>query len=530
MEVPINEIQEITLEENENEKEYGANLRIAGTNLIYEETFEGVKPYSTAINLQTSTSYGITVANNPSYQGSKSGRFELRYGDPISHGGTRSEIFVINPVDHKEKWYSFASYFPSTDYKYDSSNEVISQWKQPGSAANAFTLRIQKDEFYLRMMPTDNSSKWNNIKLGDVTKDTWHEFVIHVVHSGKSDALIEIWKNGEKILTYKGPNNYDQYKLPYWKLGVYKPMWNSKRTATDKRVIYYDNIRTADAGSSYEEMVSGTGSTPKTETVIEPDPVVSSENITLSLVNAHTEKVLRTLVDNETISFSSLGTEKLNFKANVESNPDVQSVRFKLEGVSSHTYLDKSSPFALFGDDGNGNYYFGKILPEGKYKLTAYTYSDKSGNNLIGNPYSINFTIQKNSENQPTSTTESESSTQIISLSLVNAHTEKVVRTMVENETISFSSVGTQKLNFKANVEENPDVQSVRFKLEGVSSHTYLDKSSPFALFGDDGKGNYYFGKILPAGKYKITAYTYSDRSGTNLIGEPYSINFTVTN
>jgi hypothetical protein len=395
VEIPLNEFDESSeLEVNEDIGiEYGENMRIAGTNFLFEETFEGNKPLSTVINEQTSTNYGVTIANSPVFQGSKSGRFELRDSDPQAHGGTRAELFVINPIEQKDMWYSFAAYFPSKDYQYDNTNEVLSQWKQPGSSGNAFTLRIQRDEFYVRIIPTDKSREWKNLKLGKVDKDKWHEFVIHVVHSGKSDGHLEIWKNGEKVLDYKGPNNYDEFRLPYWKLGVYKPIWNKYTTSTSKRVVYYDNIRAGDKNASYNEMRSGTNNQTNSTPSILEDQVTSNE-FSISLVNAHTEKVVKTISNNETIRFSTLGTNKLNFKANVGSNSSIQSVKFKLEGSNSHSYLDSAPPYALFGDDGKGNYYFGKILPQGTYKLTATFYSDKDGNKQAGSPLVTNFYIK----------------------------------------------------------------------------------------------------------------------------------------
>src|SRR5690606_37182490 len=139
----------------------------------------------------------FSVARSPVFKGSQAGRFELRYNDPLAHNGTRAEIYVVNRISHRERWYSFATYFPANDYAYDSSNEVISQWHQGGSPA--LSLRIQKDRFYIRTLPTNKAKNWENIDLGQVTKNTWHEFVIRVIHSGKSDGLIEVWRNGMKV-------------------------------------------------------------------------------------------------------------------------------------------------------------------------------------------------------------------------------------------------------------------------------------------------------------------------------------------
>ena len=364
-------------------------------NLIYEETFEGDSPLSTAVEMQKSTSYGFALAERPVFKGSKSGRIELRYNDPIAHNGTRAEICVVDRIPQKERWYSFAAYFPASGYAYDSSNELISQWHQSGSPA--LSLRIARDRFYIRTLPTDPSKNWKNLDLGKVIKDTWHEFVIHVVHSGGADGLVEVWKNGEKVATHRGPNNYDNKELPYWKLGIYKAIWNNTATDTKKRVVYLDNIRVGESNASLEQMTTGSAQVgsalSEAESSSSPVESNSSNNISFTVIDAGLEKGIKTLIDGETIGFNSLGTKKLNFKANVNSN--VQSVKLELRGASSHTYWDKSIPFSLFGDDGKGNYYFGnRILPSGSYTLTATGYADANGRTLIGESYTVDFNIE----------------------------------------------------------------------------------------------------------------------------------------
>src|SRR5690606_28626538 len=223
-------------------------------NLIYEETFDGEDALSTTVSIQNSTSYGFTIADSLAFEGSRSGRIELRYDDPIAHNGTRSEIYVIDRISHNERWYSFAVYFPTNDYEYDTSNEVISQWHKGGSPA--LYLRIVRDRFYIRTLHPNRSKNWRNMDLGNVTIDMWHEFVIHVIHSGKSDGLIDVWRNGVKVATHKGPNNYDNKKLPYWKVGVYKAIWNNNVTDSKKRVIFLDNIRVGNSKASFEDMAT----------------------------------------------------------------------------------------------------------------------------------------------------------------------------------------------------------------------------------------------------------------------------------
>lgn len=229
-----------------------ADEKLLKRNLLFEETFEGRKPLRTAVNLQTGTDYGFAIVEDPIHEGQKAGRFELRVSDPIIHRGKRSELFVIDRITHKERWYSFAAFFPANGYAPDSSNELISQWHQEGSPP--ISLRTVDNTFYLRVLHNTKDDKWKVFELAPLTKDVWHEFVFHIIHSEGKDALIEVWHNDLKVLTYRGRNNMEEKKMPYWKVGVYKAKWNQNSTASDKRVVYFDNIRVGNELAAYSDL------------------------------------------------------------------------------------------------------------------------------------------------------------------------------------------------------------------------------------------------------------------------------------
>ena len=220
--------------------------------LLFEETFEGIEPLATAVNLQTFSDHSFRIAPDPVNTKNKAGRFELRVSDDMVHRGKRSELFLIDRVTDKEMWYSFAVFFPKEGYAPDSTNELISQWHQGGSPP--ISLRTVDNIIYLRLRHSTNPDKWKVMEIAPLTKDVWHEFVFHIIHSAGSDALLEVWHNGQKRVTYSGPNHFEEKKMPYWKVGVYKAKWNHNRTASDRRVIYFDNIRAGNQLASYEMM------------------------------------------------------------------------------------------------------------------------------------------------------------------------------------------------------------------------------------------------------------------------------------
>jgi hypothetical protein len=178
----------------------------------------------------------------------------IRKDEPLVKGGKRSEVTIIKGenLPGRDMWYSFAAYFPSEGFAYDETQEMISQWYQNGSPATGF--RINRDRFYLETGNTPDGRK--KIDLAQVTKDTWHEFVFHFVHSHGTDGLIEVWHNGTKILTHKGGNMYNVDIMPKWKVGLYKSSFKYNTSLVDKRVAYYDNIRVGNANATLSDMTS----------------------------------------------------------------------------------------------------------------------------------------------------------------------------------------------------------------------------------------------------------------------------------
>jgi hypothetical protein len=223
---------------------------IAFNQIIYQESAEGSTIFSTYVKKQTTATYGITPSKIFYYTGTQSARFELRDTDAMNNNGTRAEI-TFPTTTNLNRWYSYALYFPSADYKYDASDEVISQWHQGGGKSPALCLRTRKDHIYLRTM-----GNW--IDLGLIDKDKWHTYVMHIKHSSGSDGLVEIWRDGNKILSKKGQNMYaviGDLKKPNWKLGIYKSDWNgSETTSTNKRVLYFDDIKMGNENATYADM------------------------------------------------------------------------------------------------------------------------------------------------------------------------------------------------------------------------------------------------------------------------------------
>jgi len=227
--------------------------RGSSANLLFEETFEGPSPFSTAHSFDVGTwKYALQYVSSPVFRGKKAARFEIRKDQPLVSGGKRSEVVIVKGADgeiKKNTWYAFAVYFPSVGYEIDREREVINQWYQNGSPATS--LRTQKDRILLETGNTTNSRR--QIDIAPITKNKWHTFVFHFIHSYKSDGLIELWHNGKKVLTVHGGNMYDDV-LPKWKIGLYKSAFKHGTSDVSKRIIYFDNVRVGDGTATYADL------------------------------------------------------------------------------------------------------------------------------------------------------------------------------------------------------------------------------------------------------------------------------------
>lgn len=369
--------------------------------VIFSETFEGPAPFCDAHNTDFGKSHSFSVVDSPVFKGHKAARFKLKASDPMVSSGTRAEVTVVKHAVKKEMWYSFAVLFPAEGYDIDSQKETISQWHQMADAhlgekpqSPATFLGVRNDRFTLdtgyntrKVSDGVEKDKRKSFDLGPVTKDVWHTFVFHFLHSYKPEGLIEVWHNGRKILRHTGGNMYNSDDMPKWKLGIYKWKWNGEgHSDTRKRILYYDNIRVGNGKASLADM------TPETSYTRLPGSGPAGD--TYTIVNAENEQDIMPLTNEALLIQHVLGTRKVSIRAN-PADQQTASVRFVLKGPTDHQYIDNEKPFALFGDDGKGNYYYGTFLPVGTYTLYATPYSQLKGQGKPGTPFKASFTIKK---------------------------------------------------------------------------------------------------------------------------------------
>ncbi len=222
-------------------------------NIIFNETFEGNKPFSMAHKIEAGKwNYALQYVNDPVFEGKRAVRFEIHKDQELVSNGKRCEAVIIKGLPSREMWYSFAVFFPSHGFERDTQRELFNQWYQKGSPATS--LRVRNDAVYLESGNTKESRE--EISIAPLVKDVWHEFVLHFVHSYGDEGLIEVWYDNQKVITRHGGNMYDDV-LPKWKIGIYKTAFTSNQSLVNSRVLYFDNVKVGNEKSSYEAMKPG---------------------------------------------------------------------------------------------------------------------------------------------------------------------------------------------------------------------------------------------------------------------------------
>lgn len=125
--------------------------------------------------------------------------------------------------------------------------------KQPltvGTKLGVWRLSIHFDA---RSKSTKSSVGVKNFSLGTVNKGQWIDWVFHIKFSYQTNGLLEVWQNGKKVLTYNGPNCFNDKLGPYLKVGIYNPLWSNRSQGSpeDKLQLYVDEVKVGDQSAGY---------------------------------------------------------------------------------------------------------------------------------------------------------------------------------------------------------------------------------------------------------------------------------------
>jgi hypothetical protein len=239
-----------------------------GNNLMLTSTFENELDFK-SWNKEICRWTAVQLSNEVARKGQTSVRFELTKQDVLDFSGfTRAEI--RRPCETEaERWYGFSNFLP-TGYAADGLAEMIAQWHDipdfdlgESWRSPPISFKIINDHYYVHYLWAGNAvntdlskSGEQMVDLGPVDKNTWNDWVFHIKFSYRSDGILEVWKNKNKIFSYYGPNSYNDKMYPYFKLGIYKWGWNgwASYSPENKRVLFYDEVKIGNGNSGMEEV------------------------------------------------------------------------------------------------------------------------------------------------------------------------------------------------------------------------------------------------------------------------------------
>ncbi|MDQ3291119.1 MAG: polysaccharide lyase [Bacteroidota bacterium] len=362
-------------------------------NLLSEALFEPT--LSSYFRKQVYTPYALTMSNDFVRNGAYSARFEMQNGD----GSVRSEI-LLPAESESNRWYGTSLYLPSNSWENDYNAEgwdIISQWhavEDAGEEARLppLALTVAKGRLSFVINWTSEAVNTNAtvsgkkvFDLGPLEKDKWLDMVYHINFSHESDGILEVWKNGVKVVDYRGPNCYNDQTYPYFKAGIYKRRWYD----ITKRVLYIDEVRTGNSEATYKDVVPSGAINPLTSIpMTSASAAYTTQPLKITWINANTNQTVKTITDGDTLDLASISTSNLNIAA-ITSYP-TDSVKFNLTGTKTQNVTQVGAPYALFGyTSGNPNSWTPAV---GSYTLNVTTYSSTNGTSTS----SVNFKVVNN--------------------------------------------------------------------------------------------------------------------------------------
>ena len=119
------------------------------------------------------------------------------------------------------------------------------------------------------------------------------------------------------------------------------------------------------------------------------------ENLSIAelvLVNADTDEEVLTLTKGAVVDLNTIGTNNLNILA--KTSPEiVGSVLFLLHGPTAKNKIENVAPYAIFGDQNDGQDYLGSEFAIGQYNLAVTPYGQAAAKGTQGETTIITFEI-----------------------------------------------------------------------------------------------------------------------------------------
>jgi hypothetical protein len=203
------------------------------------------------------------------------GRCEVNFADSTTHDPSRAELVQYFNTGTVECWVGLSMLFPKSTAD-DVNPEIITHWHEvdqndigEGARSPALSLVSINGQFRfdIKWSSLENNSGpgggtlldgQTTIALGAIPKEKWIDWVFHIKHGHDETGIVEVWKDGTKVIDRVGmPNSYNDTTPPYLRCGIYKWPWKflvGAPPAIKQRVLYFGPVRVGNENSSYDEV------------------------------------------------------------------------------------------------------------------------------------------------------------------------------------------------------------------------------------------------------------------------------------
>jgi hypothetical protein len=221
-------------------------------NLILDNSLDDGKLTGfTLANGQYCCSYSLNVVPAPDGNG-KAVKYDLRSTDAIVSSSKRSEMQLAgtDAAETSERWYGLRYWLE----KYDADNgaESILQWHDGDNTTPPLSIQVQSGRMRVMQSFTSGNIPYD---LGPTTTGKWIDIVIHVKWSNTTNGLLEVWRDGVKMVS-KSNARTNSKGGSYMKIGINKWSWapgGGSSTAT-QRIFYIDNFRMGNENAIYNDV------------------------------------------------------------------------------------------------------------------------------------------------------------------------------------------------------------------------------------------------------------------------------------
>lgn len=240
--------------------------------LVYDFEAQSLAGWN-KIKLPTKDALEFVTA--PVRGGRYAARFQLRKKDKIVASGKRAEIERLGVASHGETyWYGFSIFVPA-DWQPDHLDEVVAQWNATADIDQGenerrsppLAIRIEGSNWRItnrwderEITPPGNEAPQKTLWVGGLDKGRWVDWVVNARWSYGPDGLVQVWKDGKRVVRKEGMNTYRDRLGLRFKVGIYKPVWNDpdgSASRVSERTVYHDEIRIAGDAARYEDVAPG---------------------------------------------------------------------------------------------------------------------------------------------------------------------------------------------------------------------------------------------------------------------------------